>query len=466
MAKTAKTTLGGDHRHKTSGLKWSDLTEKTSMGQVHDHTIDLTDYALQADLDDAIKRIEALEKGGGTQPPAPDRGPFSEPWFQNPPAPPAGLAAGTITLAQAIANTPAGGVLNAAARSTPYAEDGIQVTKLITILGGKPGQPNAAAFAPNNKPSQILSFLSPAVSGSVIEGFTALGMDAGFNAPPLGPEYGVFQIGGFDRGQVDRITIRNCKLSQGMHDLINGQGGSGHQVVGNLMDKSRKACVTISGKDNLLIRNNWASGANWFNFTDIGDSAGMKILFGGTGNVVTKNRFFNNNTRGCWFDSPSCGIDIFDNDADYNLFQGIFAETLHDSSIHQYRGHHNTLDARNQGSFIGGIACVCTARLEVYDFIEAWSGGGVTSDVNIDRTDDQKPHTGLHIHDGYAILTGPRPSLQFTGNPADTFWTGDNWVKNLGIAPNNKANPTTGTYYLNAAQQLAALQAAGLPLSQ
>jgi len=399
------------------------------------------EVSARKDADAALAaRISTIEKWlkdqTTAQPPVSQWAPLSEPWFSNPPPPPADAA--TASLQAMIDRTPPGSVLNVAVGRV-FPPDQINITRPIVLLFGRPGQPGASSIAPNTDKRQLIVFkgggkgsTGSGSSGSVLEGLTihGNGVQPGIKPPPITVEYGAVQIGGYEMGIVNGVTIRNCLLTDAAHDLINIQGGAGHMILGNDLDRAGKCCITGSGTSDWLVMHNRVAHYNTaMGVANIGDSSGMKLLVDGTNNRHIENEARKGDSRGFWWDSPSSGwtIDAYAYDA---AFQGIFAETLRQSTI-IFHGERNALDPNNQTPFGGDVAMVNVGNLDVQAFVKD-SGGGVSMAIQNGRTDDG-PHVNLRVHGGGLAVPSDRWAVYVSGDRSDPYFM---------PASNNMVQPT------------------------
>ena len=337
-------------------------------------------------------------------PPSTKPWPTSTPWGQEPhtPAPPipAGLAAGTMTLQQAVDATPAGGVLNASISGKVWREK-VTISKPITIVGY-----GAEVRGDTAKVEEWFLVFSSDVT---IEGFRCTNSGVGQSMS----NQGGIQLGGYgNTGRTyDRLTLRNLDLdgragAPYRGDLVCIQGnGTGHKFVGNRMASGGRSAITGSGMALLTIARNEfgdnTTGAG--TLIDVGiDGGAVKLLFT-DGITFEDNRVVGNRGRGLWTDTQAKNVLLRGNDLSGNAYNGAFLESSHGLTVVENLVERNArADAAHPWLWGGGICLASSDHATVTKNLVIDNGSGITV-VSQDRTDDA-PHVDLNITDNDVLM--------------------------------------------------------------
>lgn len=350
-----------------------------------------------------------------TATPAPVGGPLNDPQpdVSNIPVP-AGFAAGTMTLQQAIDNAPAGSTLNVAVNRT--VNEFVQILKPLTIVFGVPGGPQLTITQSDTSNPVAIAILSDDVK-LYRPKLRGIGVAVGVNPPQVsGSQGGAIQVGGYWKGGVNRIQIVNADISDVKIDGIYSDGAvgtpnTGLRILASIVARAGRSGISGSGVDGdtNLLSGDWTLARsrihdnNTANYDPGIAAGGAKWLWLSSG-LVEDNEFDHNNGRGFWTDTMVNNLIFRRNRAHDNLLNGAFIESSHYITAYDNAVWNN---ARNIGwGWGGGIASASSDHLEIYGNTLYRNGSGVTA-VSQQRGDTFIPRYGgtvdINIHDNNII---------------------------------------------------------------
>lgn len=354
--------------------------------------------------------IVARDLGVWVEPPAPtptSLWPTSTPCGKEPrsavPVVPSGLAAGTVTLQQAVDATPAGGILNASVPGKIWREK-ITINRPITIVGY-----GAEVRGDLSKDEEWFLVFSSDVT---IEGFRCTQSGAGSTRA----DRGGIQLGGYwNVGKIyDRLTLRNLDLdgrggSAYMGDLVSIQGGgSDHVIAGNRMRNGGRSAITGSQMKALYIaRNDFSDNSTGVgSVIDVGNDGGAVKLLWTDGIVFRDNWMIGNRGRGLWTDTMARSVVITHNVFEANAFNGVFLESSHQLEVFENLVFDNARIAQARTwLWGGGITLSSSDHAKVSKNLVVDNGMGITV-VSQQRTDDA-PHVEIEITENDVLMSDP-----------------------------------------------------------
>ena len=223
---------------------------------------------------------------------------------------------------------------------------------------------------------------------------------------------GGITAGGFGAAEVDGLTVRNSRLSDAHGAVISLQGGSGHRILDNRIERGGQLGLHLSGSTgsrDWLVQGNVISDNNTAQF-DVGWEAGGLKSLGVEGLEIRDNEFAGgpngDNGRGAWTDTDSRDVTFVGNRSHDNGYEGAFFESTHGLLVENNVMWNNGW-LGSDWAWGGGIVLSSSDHAVVRDNVVAWNADGIS--VVSQARDDDEDHVDIVIEDN-TIMGIDQPS--------------------------------------------------------
>jgi len=205
----------------------------------------------------------------------------------------------------------------------------------------------------------------------------------------------------------DRFILKNNSFSDAHGALVRFNGGAGHELVGNRLERGGQKGLQLIETSQVLVASNVISNNNTENYDPGWEAGGVKAATGVSGVTVQDNEVAANQGSGIWFDIRSHDVRILDNRVHHNSHLGIFFEISSHATIAGNRVWENGYANPGWGQG-AGILCHTCSYTVIRANLLAWNADGITVQVQ-ERADAPGPAVEILIEDNVIVMEdGPR----------------------------------------------------------
>lgn len=211
------------------------------------------------------------------------------------------------------------------------------------------------------------------------------------------------QKGGISNGGFSRLTVQQNVLLDAHGAAISLEGGSGHRVIANQIERSGQEGIHITGVSDVLVQSNTIAGSNTEGFDPDWESGGLKATES-THLTLDSNDVRQNDGPGLWCDLNCTSVVMTGNRLSFNQRAGILFELSDGAQIIGNAAWENGWGLPSWG-WGGGIVVSTSKNATVSHNTLAWNADGI-SVLEQDREPDLAV-TGVTVSENVIALAPP-----------------------------------------------------------